>query len=696
MRNVGIFAEKNQIKEENNEDEEKAKESRKRTSRKNRDLKNKIGSLSTLKKEDLKKRIAPKISTSLSSSRKKKKSKWLDRINPFEVGKQLRENLESVSASLSSKTERSKSFYFDDRFSENPLLNTVEEKDAPEVLVVGATGEVGRLVVRRLQQNGGYRVRVLVRDLYSRTLNLLGTGVTYCQGDLSGTESLEYAVTDVDKIVFCAGAPRSDVDNFQKKFETYVDENLIKQKSKVKEEEEAIDWKRVEQIVSVRAKLAEQIDYIGMQNLVRAYQNVRHADYGTSQAAKRTLFKFDFKRQDNFNLFNVDNKLDEEEEEEEMNDTGVADKQGPKIKNTQTQWLQNKFGHGVFFGKIPNDAFINQYEFEAAIVSDRIRSQQDSQQGIDFSKIFSGFLIRLCADGGIYELFIRTQDYETFGIEYTCEFCTTGKQHKDGNLSSNKFSSIRLPFSFFKPCFSGRNAFRATPQQQEKLLQRKFYGEDIRHLGIRFRSERNKSSSNGNPTAQRLQNLDNKKRNDKRFYLALSYIKVYRSTLEPEFVYLSDARIPFGKKNTLVLHDSRKIINTQKTKTIENEILGESLSQTTTAPSLMNRIDEETYFKFCGEQVLQNSGLCYSIIRIEGYNDLPSGESSTIRLQQSNEDCTAVSRAEVAEVCAKCLSDPNACNVSFYITKSNRKQYQTSLNMEEDISDKIAQLQPDS
>ena len=56
--------------------------------------------------------------------------------------------------------------------------------------------------------------------------------------------------------------------------------------------------------LEVRAQLAEQVDYIGMLNLF-AYQSVRHADYGTSQAAKRCLFKFS-SRPDDFDLFAVD------------------------------------------------------------------------------------------------------------------------------------------------------------------------------------------------------------------------------------------------------------------------------------------------------------------------------------------------------------------------------------------------------
>jgi uncharacterized protein YbjT (DUF2867 family) len=67
------------------------------------------------------------------------------------------------------------------------------------VLVVGATGETGRVVVRKLLLRG-FRVRVLVRNLYSSTLDLLGTGVTYTQGDLSTMASIVDAVSGVDKV----------------------------------------------------------------------------------------------------------------------------------------------------------------------------------------------------------------------------------------------------------------------------------------------------------------------------------------------------------------------------------------------------------------------------------------------------------------------------------------------------------------
>jgi uncharacterized protein YbjT (DUF2867 family) len=77
------------------------------------------------------------------------------------------------------------------------------EEEVPLVLVVGATGETGRVVVRKLLLRG-FRVRVLVRNLYSSTLELLGSGVQYAQGDLTNPNSITDAISGVDKVIFCA------------------------------------------------------------------------------------------------------------------------------------------------------------------------------------------------------------------------------------------------------------------------------------------------------------------------------------------------------------------------------------------------------------------------------------------------------------------------------------------------------------
>ena len=91
--------------------------------------------------------------------------------------------------------------------------------------------------------------------------------------------------------------------------------------------------------------------------------------------------------------------------------------------------------------------------------------------------------------------------------------------------------------------------------------------------------------------------------------------------------------------------------------------------------------------------VFCDSKTSYTIVRVCGFNEIPSGEASTIELKTDNDEMTAVSRAEVAQVCAEALLDPNALNKSFYMRKAKRKLQ--DLQREEDLSSKFAVVPPD-
>jgi hypothetical protein len=91
---------------------------------------------------------------------------------------------------------------------------------------------------------------------------------------------------------------------------------------------------------------------------------------------------------------------------------------------------------------------------------------------------------------------------------------------------------------------------------------------------------------------------------------------------------------------------------------------------------------------------LKASGLSYTIVRVSGFNELQSGEASTIDLTQSNDEVMPVSRAEVAQVCASALLDPNALNKSLYVSKAKWKS--NDLSREEDMTLKFSELQPDA
>jgi len=515
------------------------------------------------------------------ANKKPKQPNILQMINPFKAGKNLRSQVESAIDLVAATNDPAsrlppdrRSIYYNYYVDDQLGLSSMELKDSkydeststllssdddhrPEVLVVGSTGALGSVLVKRLLLEGNVRVRVLVRDLYSSTLNKLGTGVVYCQGNLSDMESLEYALTDVDKIVFCAGG------NSDKKGED-----------------------------------AQAIDGVGLRNLLHAYQNVRHADYGLSQTAKRTLFKFS-KRPEDFSLFGIDG------------DGNIDDPMD--YRYSQCDWIQNKFNHGTFVGNVGRYG-------EAAISSSRLRSRSDPNGGgIDLvAKGFAGFVCRVCSDGAVYEAFIRTEAYETLGVEYVCEFKTSSKlPSSDDNSSRTKWSTVRLEFTSFLPRmrqFQSEETLDA--RRMRKALGKtgipNFTGKDIRTIGFRYRGKSNIGRS--------------------KFYLALDYIKVYRrpDSAEPEIVYMSDSRIPPVVNDAMIQHNQHRLI----TSTSQSSLTSSHIDTIYMNENKMDRTAEETYFKYIGEEMIKQSGLSYTIIRVAGYNTDLGTDSSVIRLQK--------------------------------------------------------------
>lgn len=508
----------------------------------------------------------PKMNEPKPNSTDETKPNILNIINPYNAGKSFRSKVESafnlasaIASTTSSPAARLPperrtiyyNYYLDDKLG----LSMAELKDStpepssswsshsdkdnrPEVLVVGATGALGRVLVKRLLLENKVRVRVLVRDLYSNTLNKLGTGVTYCQGDLGNMDSLEYAVTDLDKIIFCAG------------------------------HESATDMEN-------RSRGAEKVDGDGLRNLIHAYLNVRHADYGNSQTAKRVLFKFRATSAD-FDIFSIDDgRVDDDA------DIRVGDGIGyNKQSSSQSSWTENKFNHGVFTGQVSRYG-------EAAISSRRLRSRSDPSEGLDLrSGGFGGLVCRVCSNGGVYEAFLRTEAYERLGVEYVCEFRTASKSPSldNDNSSRDKFLTVRLDFSDFRA--------RMRPHAQEKTKRAlglsdipPFTATDVRQIGFRYRGENNSFCRNAVSTA-----------GWSKFYLALDYIKLYRGQPEPEFIYLSDARIPPVVQDRMVRDDVHKLVSSSESSNILDG-------------GKMDRSAEETYFKYKGEEIIKQSGL---------------------------------------------------------------------------------------
>lgn len=275
---------------------------------------------------------------------------------------------------------------------------------------------------------------------------------------------------------------------------------------------------------------------------------------------------------------------------------------------------------------------------------------------------------------GTYEAFVRTGAYYSDGVEYVCEFSTSSKPI-GRNKSPNKFVTVRLPFDKFKPV--NRRSSRSDNDGEGGAIP-PFRGRDVRNLGFRYRSASNRLKSKLQPGEWNS------------FYLALCYIKLYRSQPEPEFVYLSDARIPPVVKSGMVRHNAKQIVSTTASADGKLRILDESAL--TASQDRMSRSPEETYYKYRGEEILKSSGLSYAVVRVNGYNESPSGEASTIELKTSNDVVIPVARDEVAQVCVSALLDPSALNKSFYVSKKGGKSYR----MDENIHSKFDSLPTDS
>lgn len=280
----------------------------------------------------------------------------------------------------------------------------------PLVLVVGASGRTGRILVRKLVLKG-FRVAVLVRSLSTDTLNLLGSGVSYSYGDMTDYKSLLDAMEDVDKVVFCAS-----------------DSN---------------DQAR---------------ELLGLREVTRAFQDTRTFMYGEAEATKLTLFKL--RKDTDFNQWQIESSG--EEIAQRLADAGISQK--PAI----SYWKRSPDGahrNGIFVGKV-FDTYLGSASVSCGLrgktqLAKRLPSSISNPLGAPEQEIelvndaevtaldlgeYSGITVKAIGDGKVYTVTVRTAIFEREGIEYQADF----------PAPSNTFSTARLPFSSFSAYRDGR------------------------------------------------------------------------------------------------------------------------------------------------------------------------------------------------------------------------------------------------
>ena len=138
-----------------------------------------------------------------------------DTINPVEIGRKSRKFLDGVfkgiaqltqvTSALPSADERTYDAVYDADLLSGETLTEFETPNArfTTVLVVGAAGRVGRVLVRKLLLRG-YTVKALVRD--ASAAESIPPAVDVMLGDVSDAKVMEAAMQGVNKVVYCARA----------------------------------------------------------------------------------------------------------------------------------------------------------------------------------------------------------------------------------------------------------------------------------------------------------------------------------------------------------------------------------------------------------------------------------------------------------------------------------------------------------
>lgn len=148
-----------------------------------------------------------------------------------------------------------------------------------------------------------------------------------------------------------------------------------------------------------------------------------------------------------------------------------------------------------------------------------------------------------------------------------------------------------------------------------------------------------------------------------RMYLALSYVKAYIRPRLPEFLYVSSAQIPPNISPSDV-NDVLEQLSSGSDGS-DASIVENSLYDSGEDAKSQRERRSEVYWKYKGEEALKNSGVPYSILRVEGF--IPGGaRSGKIELRDDGK-AEKVTRIDVADAVVKCLGDETATNKVFYV-----------------------------
>ena len=320
-------------------------------------------------------------------------------LNPVNIGRKSRQFVDGVFKNISGLTqftrapsvEEGKYALYDADLLSGETLDDYANPNArfTTVLVVGAAGRVGRVLVRKLLLRG-YTVKALVRN--PADAEAMPTAVQTLVGDVSDAGVVERAVAGANKVVYCARA------------KTLVSGELA------------------------------NVDELGVRTAVKSLQDYNNAlairRAGRSSKTKTMLTNF-VKHKDVFEDWTVD-------------ETRLVDPGDGRWQAAAEVAQRVTFGPGAEDeeGKRSKFPLFDGFVFSKTGVAQISAAIEDlgtgDARGAVALREHDGVLLRLRGDGKRYSVSLREPGVE--GRTFIAPFATTGK-----------WQIVRIPFSQFRP-----------------------------------------------------------------------------------------------------------------------------------------------------------------------------------------------------------------------------------------------------
>ena len=260
-----------------------------------------------------------------------------------------------------------------------------------------------------------------------------------------------------------------------------------------------------------------------------------------------------------------------------------------------------------------------------------------------------GLVVRVAADGGSYTVVLRTSAGDSYGARVAAPV---------------SFANLRLPFAAFRPLSAG-----APPQLDPS---------SATHFGIRF-SPPTAAVVAAN-TGSVFSTSDENLQVPGAFRVEIDRVKALPGGTEPDFILLSASAAGAAAVALAAVRSEQGGGSSSSDRGASSSYASSSSSATAVAPSavlasiddaadeaaLANAAERLLSSKREGEAALRRSGLGYTVVRPGPLLEEPGGYRALV-FDQGNRIARPISCADAADVCLKALHDPLARNKTFEV-----------------------------